>query len=246
MLDHHVNSDRSASAAIPDSIAAGRQIQCDNLPMFPRNPISAALAAALALLVGCSRPTETKQEEAAQPKEAPAVYRAQFVTGKGEFTVEVTRAWAPLGADRFYALVSGGFYNGARFFRVRPGFVVQWGIHRDPKTNHLWSQLTFPDDPVKQTNARGTITFATSGPASRTTQVFINLVDNARLDASGFAPFGRVVSGMEVVDKFYSGYGEGAPRGDGPDQDKIATLGNAYLEREFPRLDFIEKAAIIK
>jgi peptidyl-prolyl cis-trans isomerase A (cyclophilin A) len=175
---------------------------------------------------------------------APATYRVRFETSKGAFVAEVTRDWAPRGADRFYELVKGRFYDGARFFRVLPGFVVQFGINGNPSISQLWRQLRISDDPVKQSNERGTISFATSGPNSRTTQVFINLADNARLDGMGFAAFGKVTEGMDVVDQFYSGYGEGAPRGNGPEQSKIETQGNSYLESQFPRLDYIKQATI--
>ena len=175
---------------------------------------------------------------------APATYRVRFETTKGAFVAEVTRDWAPQGADRFYELVKGRFYDGARFFRVLPGFVVQFGINGDPSISQLWRQLRISDDAVKQSNERGTISFATSGPNSRTTQVFINLADNARLDGMGFAAFGKVTEGMDVVDQFYSGYGEGAPRGNGPEQSKIETQGNSYLESQFPRLDYIKQATI--
>jgi peptidyl-prolyl cis-trans isomerase A (cyclophilin A) len=140
--------------------------------------------------------------------------------------------------------VKSGFYDGARFFRVVPNFVVQFGISGDPESSRLWSAMRLPDDPVKASNEKGTITYATSGPESRTTQVFINLGDNTRLDQDGFAPFGRVVEGMDVVERFYSAYGEGAPRGNGPDQNMIQTQGNAYLEQRFPRLDYINKATV--
>lgn len=172
-------------------------------------------------------------------KEAPAEYTVRFDTSRGAFVVRVTREWAPQGADRFYNLVRHGFFDGARFFRVVPGFVVQWGLHRDPDVNAAWRSAVIPDDPAgKQTNARGTITFATAGPNSRTTQLFINFADNARLDKMGFAPFGKVVGGMEVVDAINPEYREQ------PNQGRIQAEGNAYLQREFPRLDFIQKATI--
>ena len=198
---------------------------------------------ALLVICGCSKPaTEEKKVEA--PAQAPDLFKVKFETSKGDFVVEVHRDWAPRGAQQFYTLVTSHFYDGARFVRVLPNFVVQWGINGNPEKQRLWRELRIPDDPVKETNARGTITFATSGPNSRTTQVFVNLRDNARLDQSGFAPCGRVVSGMEVIDSFYSGYGEGAPRGNGPDQNRIQSEGNAYLEGHFPRLDYVKKAAI--
>ncbi len=175
----------------------------------------------------------------------PDSYRVVFETSKGNFTVEVTKAWAPEGAERFYRLVQQRFYDGARFFRVVPDFVVQFGINGDPAVESRWRGMTIADDPVKQSNVRGSITFATSGPNSRTTQVFINLKDNTRLDGMGFAPLGRVADGMEsVVDHLYWAYSEGPPHGNGPDQTKIEQQGNAYLERDFPRLDYIRRARI--
>lgn len=157
------------------------------------------------------------------------------------------RAWAPHGADRFYNLVKNGFYDDARFFRVISGFMVQFGIHGDPAVSAVWQGARLPRDPVKQSNKRGYITYAMgASPDTRTTQVFINFADNSNLDSMGFAPFGRVVSGMDVVDKIYSDYGEGAPRGRGPGQGRIQMEGNAYLAKEFPKLDSIKKATIEK
>ncbi len=179
-------------------------------------------------------------------QQAPGVYKAKFDTSKGTFVVEVNRDWAPNGADRFYNLVSNGFYDNARFFRVIDGFMVQFGISGDPNLSAVWRNANIKDDPVKQSNARGTVTFATAGPNTRTTQVFINFGDNAGLDRQGFSPFGKVVSGMEVVDSLYNGYGEGAPNGNGPDQGGIQQYGNAYLQKSFPKLDYIEKATIVE
>jgi peptidyl-prolyl cis-trans isomerase A (cyclophilin A) len=156
----------------------------------------------------------------------------------------VTRDWAPNGADRFYNLVKNGFYDNVRFFRVISGFMVQFGIHGDPKTSAPWREARIADDPVKQSNKRGYITYAMAGPNTRTSQVFINFADNANLDNSGFSPFGRVISGMDVVDKLNAEYGEGAPRGRGPDQGRIQQEGNAYLQRDFGKLDFVKKATI--
>jgi peptidyl-prolyl cis-trans isomerase A (cyclophilin A) len=188
------------------------------------------------------------EEAAMDPKaaneQAPETYRARFETTQGSFEVAVTRAWAPLGADRFYNLVQNGFFDGARFFRVLPRFVVQFGIPADPATAAKWRTARIADDAVTQTNARGTITFATAGANSRTTQLFINLADNGNLDRMGFAPLGSVAAGMDVVGKLYSGYGEGAPHGHGPDQGRIQSEGNAYLERDFPKLDYVKTAAI--
>lgn len=178
------------------------------------------------------------------PEQAPASYKVKFDTSKGAFTVQVTRAWAPQGADRFYNLVKSGFYDDVRFFRVISGFMVQFGINGNPAVMAGWRDKPIKDDPVTQSNKRGTITFAMAGPNTRTSQVFINYVDNDRLDGSGFAPFGRVISGMDVVDKLNAEYGEGAPRGRGPDQGRLQREGNAYLAKEFPRMDIVKKATI--
>jgi peptidyl-prolyl cis-trans isomerase A (cyclophilin A) len=177
---------------------------------------------------------------------APATYKVKFETTKGDVTVEVHRDWAPKGADRFYNLVKSGFYDNVRFFRVLSGFMAQFGINGDPALMAKWRNTPITDDPVKQHNTRGTVTFATAGPNTRTTQMFINYGDNGQLDGMGFAPIGKVTSGMNVVDKLYSGYGEGAPRGAGPDQQRMQTEGNAYLTKSFPKLDYIKKAAIEK
>lgn len=171
-------------------------------------------------------------------EQAPENYKVVFETTKGTFVVEVNRDWAPLGADRFYNLVKNGFYNDAKFFRVVPNFVVQFGIPADPRVAAVWRTQTIQDDPVKESNVKGTITFATAGPNSRTTQVFINYADNSRLDRMGFAPFGKVVEGMEVVEAINAEYGER------PNQGMIQAQGNAYLEREFPNLDGIKSARI--
>ena len=179
-------------------------------------------------------------------EKAPESYRARFPTSKGDFVVEVTRAWAPQGADRFYNLVNNGYFNDCRFFRVIQGFMVQFGINGDPAINSVWREARIPDDPAQQSNKRGFVTFATAGPNTRTTQVFINYADrNARLDDQGFVPFGRVVEGMEVVDKLFGGYGEGAPQGHGPDQARTQTEGNAYLTKVFPKLDYIKTETIV-
>jgi peptidyl-prolyl cis-trans isomerase A (cyclophilin A) len=183
---------------------------------------------------------------AALNEPAPATYKAQFDTSKGAFVIEVHRDWAPNGADRFYNLVKNGFFDNARFFRVISGFMVQFGINGDPKLSAVWREARIKDDPVKKSNARGAITFATAGPDTRTTQVFINYADNSRLDGQGFAPFGTVASGMDVVDKLYNGYGEGAPSGQGPAQERIQREGNAYLTSQFGKLDYIKKASIQK
>lgn len=194
---------------------------------------------------GCGGSKEAGTESAAKTESAPDTFRVNFETSKGDVVVEVTKAWAPEGAERLYLLVKRGFYDECRFFRVLPNFVVQFGINGDPAVSSRWRAAAIADDPVKQSNQRGTVTFATSGPNTRTTQVFINLAENVRLDSMGFAPIGKVISGMEVVDRFFSAYGEGPPRGAGPNQQLIETQGNAYLERSFPRLDYIKKARIL-
>ena len=181
---------------------------------------------------------------AALREQAPPVYKAKFDTTKGAFVIEVQRDWAPNGADRFYNLVKNGFYDNVRFFRVISGFMVQFGIHGDPKVSAPWREAQLKDDPVKQSNKRGYITYAMAGPNTRTSQVFINFGDNARLDGMGFASFGQVSSGMNVVDQLYSDYGEGAPSGRGPNQGRMQSEGNAYLTKDFPNLDFVRKATI--
>jgi len=178
---------------------------------------------------------------------APDVFKAKFSTTKGDFVIEVHRDWSPNGADRFYNLVKMGFYDDTRFFRAIDGFMVQFGISGDPAINARWKEAGIADDPVKQSNKRGYITFAQRGdPNTRTTQVFVNYGDNSRLDASRFAPFGQVTQGMDVVDKLYKGYGEGAPGGAGPDQGSIQSQGNAYLDSKFPQLDGTKHAEIVK
>ena len=183
---------------------------------------------------------------AALNEPAPATFKANFDTSKGTFVIEVHREWAPVGADRFYNLVRNGFFDEIRFFRVISGFMAQFGIHGNPGVQSAWRGANLKDDPVRQSNKRGTVTFATAGPNTRTTQFFINFGDNVGLDKQGFAPFGEVVSGMTVVDKINAEYGEGAPRGKGPDQGRIQAEGNAYLGKEFPRLDYVKSATIAK
>jgi peptidyl-prolyl cis-trans isomerase A (cyclophilin A) len=205
------------------------------------------LGAALSL-AALAMPASTQAGKLSDPtsltEKAPAVYKAKFDTSKGTFVIEVHRDWAPNGADRFYNLVRNGFFDDARFFRVISGFMVQFGISGDPKVSAVWQDANIKDDPTKQSNQRGFVTFATAGPNTRTTQVFINFADNAALDNQGFAPFGQVISGMDVVDALYSGYGEGAPSGAGPAQGRVQSQGNAYLAKDFPKLDLIRKATI--
>ena len=178
-------------------------------------------------------------------EKAPDEYKVQFSTTRGDFVVTVTRAWAPLGADRFYNLVKHHFFDNASFFRVLPNFMAQFGISAYPAVNKVWEPATIKDDPVTQHNVRGYVSFATAGANTRTTQVFINFGDNSRLDHDGFAPFGQVTDGMKVVDMFYDQYGEGAPSGGGPDQDQIQKQGKPYLDKGWPKLDYIKTATII-
>lgn len=194
-----------------------------------------ALAACSALAVAAACSTRKSSDD---PR-APDSYRVAFTTSRGSFTVQVTRALAPHGADRFHALVSSGYFTNCRFFRVVPGFVAQFGMNGDPSRTEAWASKPIPDDSARETNARGTIVFAMAGPNTRASQLFINLKDNTQLDAMGFAPIGRVVDGMAVVDSLYSGYG------DDPEQRSISQEGNAYLTRVFPKLDYIVSARIV-
>ena len=207
-----------------------------------------AVSAAVSLaLVGCSSSDESRKAEApkaaAKVEKTPDVFRAVFDTSKGPVVIEVHRAWAPVGVDHFYSLIKTGYYDGNRFFRVTRNY-VQFGINGDPKTNGLWSTARLPDDPVKQSNVKGTLSYAHLGANTRTTQLFFNMKSNKDLDKQGFAPLGKVITGMDVVESLYSAYGEVAPRGQGPDPSKIEVQGNSYLESRFPRLDFIKKATI--
>jgi len=193
--------------------------------------LGTTLAAAPAKLTDPSKFTE----------KAPAEFKAKFETTKGAFVIEVHRDWAPNGADRFYNLVKAGYFDGVKFFRVVPGFVVQFGIHGDPSIAPKWLRSNIPDDPVKESNKKGFLTFAMSGaPNSRSVQMFINLRDNTGLDAKGFAPIGKVISGMDIVEKLYDGYGEGLTQLQG----RIASEGNPFLEKNYPQLDGIKKATI--
>ena len=212
--------------------------------MITRRSNLVSLAFTLALVAAPAFAQSMLENPAGLREQAPATYKARFDTTKGVFVVEVTRAWAPRGADRFYNLVKNGFYDDTRFFRVISGFMVQFGINGDPNIMARWRTAQISDDPVTQSNTRGMITFAMAGPNTRTSQVFINFGDNSRLDQSGFAPFGRVVSGMNVVEAINAEYGEGAPNGRGPNQSRIQSEGNAYLSKDFSRMDYIKKATI--
>jgi peptidyl-prolyl cis-trans isomerase A (cyclophilin A) len=207
---------------------------------------SMALGAFLGAAVAVAAPNPKLMNASSLNAKAPESYKVKLQTSKGDVVIEVTRAWAPNGADRFYNLVKNGFFDGCRFFRVISDFMVQFGINGDPAVNQVWREARIPDDPVQESNKRGYVTFATAGPNTRTTQIFINFNDrNAGLDAQGFAPFGKVVEGMEVVDKLFSGYGEGAPQGQGPEQGRAQNEGNAYLTKDFPNLDYIKTATVM-
>jgi peptidyl-prolyl cis-trans isomerase A (cyclophilin A) len=205
-------------------------------------------AAIICGLVGCESgkpapPAPVPTAPSIDESEAPdSTYRVKFTTTKGDFVVEVHRGWAPRGAERFEELVQAGYYDGCKFFRAIPGFMVQFGIHGDPALNAKWRNDRIPDDPVKRSNQRGFITFATSGPHSRTTQLFINYADNSNLDGKGFAPFGEVVEGMDVVDKLNQEYG-GEPSNHQPE---IQEQGNAFLDKRFPNLDGILTARLVE
>jgi peptidyl-prolyl cis-trans isomerase A (cyclophilin A) len=207
--------------------------------------IASILFTLLALAIAVPAYSQNLGNPAALKEQAPPVYKVEFDTSKGPFVIEVHRDWAPNGADRFYNLVKNGFYDNVRFFRVVEGFMAQFGISGDPKVSSIWREARIKDDPVRISNKRTFVTFATAGPNTRTTQVFISFSDNSNLDAQGFAPFGQVVSGMKVVDSLYNGYGEGAPGGRGPDQGRVQKEGNAYLASAFPNLDYVKKATIV-
>jgi len=211
-----------------------------------RNSFAAPLLMLLAL-AGCepASKTESKAEPVRKKEPPPAAYRVKLATTKGDILIEVRREWAPRGADHFHELVSAGFYDGVKFHRVMKTFVAQFGINGDPKIDQLYSMMRIADDPVVLKNKRGTITYAKLGANSRTTEVFFNLRDNPVLDTTGFAPFGKIVEGLDVADKLAYLYGELAPRGSGPDAARIHREGNVYLNRDFPRLDAINKATIL-
>jgi peptidyl-prolyl cis-trans isomerase A (cyclophilin A) len=173
---------------------------------------------------------------------APETFRAHFETTEGDFVIEVHREWAPLGADRFYNLVKNGFYDDHRIYRVVEGFMVQFGIHPDPLVDYQWRDELILDDPVVATNARGRVSFAKGSANSRTVEIFISYRNNPELDRRGFAPFGEVVEGMEVVDAFYAEYGDGPPRGDGVYQAQAQAQGAEYFDAEFPELDRVTRA----
>ena len=198
--------------------------------------IAVALLIPIALLAGCGKPKVI----------VPEVYKVKFETSKGDVIVEVTRAWAPYGADRFHELIRMRYYDEARFFRVIPGFIAQFGVHKKFDTHAMWRKLGIPDDPIQQPNLRGTLAFAKSGPQTRATEVFINLKDNPDLDEQNFVPFARVMQGMDVVDQFYSGYGEMRPEGKYIDPGRVEEETNEYLVPRFPRLDYVKRAQFME
>jgi peptidyl-prolyl cis-trans isomerase A (cyclophilin A) len=215
-------------------------------PAAPVESLPSAAPVSSALTPPVVHHTVAELDPSLATAKAPDVFQARFTTSNGAFVIEVHRDWAPNGADRFYNLVKMGFFDDSRFFRAISGFMVQFGIPGDPQVAAKWRDSNIQDDPAKQSNLRGTISFAQAGsPNSRTTQVFISYRDNSQLDASNFAPFGKVIDGMDTVSTLYKGYGEGAPGGTGPSQDRIQGEGNAYLDAEFPKLDRIVSAQIV-
>ena len=231
------------------------------LAQLHRTPSAAAVAVGAIALFGCGpgAPPDSTAAEAsdvsrdilldpndpAWSQAAPDTFQAHFETTKGDFVIQVVRAWAPLGADRFYNLIRHGYYDDARFHRTVPDFIVQWGLAGDPEVTATWMDRMLADDPVVASNARGSVAYAFTEADTRSTQIFISLVDLTRLDAGGFAPFGRVMEGMDVVDALYSGYGEESGGGlRAGAQDSVAQGGNAYLDRTFPELDQLIRATI--
>lgn len=215
---------------------------------MPENLLGVLIACLnLALFAAaCKGPHPALLDPSQANEQAPEQFKVRFDTSRGPLTVEVVRGWSPQGVDRFYNLVKIGFFEDIAFFRVVESFVVQFGIHGDPKVAAKWRPASIPDEPVRASNRRGYLTYAMGGPNTRTTQLFFNLVDNVTLDRMRFAPIARVVEGMEVVDSLYSGYGEGAPSGSGPSQQLIEAQGNAYLREQFPKLDYIKRAELIE
>src|ERR1700686_4801072 len=227
-------------AAIPASGQTGNPT--------PAKPKSSSAQKSTAAKSGASSAAKSYDRALLHPAllkdKAPETYQVKFETSKGDFTVSVTRAWAPLGADRFYNLARHHFFDNQSFFRVLTGFIAQFGISAYPALNPVWEKATIKDDPVTQSNKKYFLTFATAGPNTRTTQLFINLADNPRLDGMGFASFGQVTEGMNVVDTLFAGYGEGAPCGSGPDQGEIQKQGKPYLDKNFPKLDYIKTTTL--
>jgi peptidyl-prolyl cis-trans isomerase A (cyclophilin A) len=193
-----------------------------------------------------AKPNPALLDPSLATEKAPESYRVKMETTAGDFVIEVHREWAPLGADRFYNLVKIGYFNDMAFFRVLTGFMAQAGFNGDPAVSEVWLNARIKDDPVTKSNTAGMVSFANGGPNTRSAQFFVNYGNNAYLDDSGFAPFGKVVEGMDSVTALYSGYGEGEPNGNGPAQSKLYRRGNPYLKAEFPRLDYIKRATVVE
>ncbi len=218
------------------NFVSGESGEDASIPVIMRSRVAAALAMLL-MPAACRKPA---------PKVVvPEVFRVKFETSQGDFVVEVTRAWSPRGADRFHELVRMRYFDQGRFFRVVPGFIAQFGVHRDFKVHEVWRELFIMDDPPKEKNVRGTLAFAQSGVNTRATEIFINLADNAALDGEGFVPFAKVTEGMDVVDRFYAGYGEMRPEGKQIDPGRVEGEANEYLVPRFPRLDYIKRALFV-
>jgi peptidyl-prolyl cis-trans isomerase A (cyclophilin A) len=233
----------TALAALASLILLAPSLAVGDEPGDPSTPGDPILTEAAA-----SGPNPALLDPALADEKAPDAFRVKLETSKGDVLILVNRQWAPNGADRFYNLVKIGYFDGVVFYRVIAGFMAQCGFNPDPKVSAAWSAARIPDDPVTRENTRGMVTFAQpSQPNARSSQIFINFGDNAYLKKHGaFAPFGKVISGMDVVDSLFSGYGEGAPSGRGPSQSMIAREGNEYLKRDFPKLDFIIRATIVE
>jgi peptidyl-prolyl cis-trans isomerase A (cyclophilin A) len=227
-------------------VAALATAACRETPRQAADSGAASAPAPAAATVTPAAPASPALLDAAHSTErAPDVFGVRFETTRGSFVVEAHRAWAPLGVDRFHYLVRNGFYDGTRFFRVLNGFMAQFGINGDPRITASWRERRITDDPPRQSNVRGAVSFASAGPQSRTTQLFINFRDNLGLDKS-YPPIGKVVEGMAAVDSLWKEYGEGAPMGNGPEQERVMTEGETYLAKDFPKLDQVKKAELVK
>ncbi len=235
-----------AAGRVSEPVRAGRWAGRSG----PSRLAAVATLVLVSSLVACGSESGPDLERLRNPADsafqaqAPDDFRVRFETSRGDFVMEVRREWAPNGADRVHNLVRAGYYDEVRFFRVVEGFMAQFGINGDPQTAVAWAQQSIPDDPRVLSNTRGTVAFGMRGPGTRTTQLFINFVDNSALDEQGFSPVGQIVEGMDVVDQIYAGYGEMAPRGGGPAPQFILQRGNDWLRAEYPRLDYIQRATI--
>jgi peptidyl-prolyl cis-trans isomerase A (cyclophilin A) len=208
--------------------------------------VASVLAVCTAALLAAQATAPTLKDPSTLTEQAPEKYNVRVETNQGVFNIEVNRSWSPRGADRFYNLVKNGFYDNNRFFRVLEQAMMQWGINGDPAINDAFHGTRILDDVPKMSNEKRYVTFASGGPNTRSTQVFVNLRDNTPLDKAGFTPFGRVTSGLDTLEKIYSGYGDGPPSGKGPEQAKILAEGNAYLTKSFPKLDYIKTATLVE